>query len=141
MGQNFLYISYSRVKSMIEVIGTGIRELIMIRIQPVIKNGSRSSRKEKPDLGPTLLNNLDPVLIQFTLNFCNFKSLYIWHKLFREMLNWMSRLDTIFKNKIRIPTLTPVRIRSPVNFPNPPPHIFPSLSFSKMGSSFEIPRK
>ena len=78
MGQNFLYILYSRVKSFIEVIGTGIRELILIRIQPAIKTtGSRSSRQQKPDLGPTLLNNLDPVLIQFTLNFCNFKSLYI----------------------------------------------------------------
>ena len=73
MGQHFLYISYSRINSIIEVIGTGTKELFLIRIQPAIKKWIQSSRKS--DLGLTLLNNLDPDLIQFTLNF------------FREMLN------------------------------------------------------
>ena len=37
MGQHFLYISYSRINSIIEVIGTGTKELFLIRIQPAIK--------------------------------------------------------------------------------------------------------
>ena len=37
MDQNFLYISYSRINSIIEVIGTGTKELLLIQIQPAIK--------------------------------------------------------------------------------------------------------